>query len=118
MATDTRLDEVLATLDEGLPRALDRLIEFVRIPSVSTDPAYAPEVRRAADWLCDQLAALGFEASVCETAGHPVVIARSQPGAGRTLLYYGHYDVQPVDPIALWDRDPFDRPSRTPPPAR
>ena len=108
MATDTRLDEVLATLDEGLPRALDRLIEFVRIPSVSTDPAYAPEVRRAAGWLCDQLAALGFEASVRDTAGHPVVIARSQPGAGRTLLYYGHYDVQPVDPIALWDRDPFD----------
>ena len=108
MTTETRLEEVLATLDAGLPAALDRLISFVRIPSVSTDPAYAPQVRRAAEWLRDELSDLGFEASVRETAGHPVVVARSQPGEGRTLLFYGHYDVQPVDPVELWDRDPFD----------
>ena len=60
MANDTRLDEVLAALDAGQPAALDRLKTFLRIPSVSTDPAYAPEVRRAAGWLRDELAALGF----------------------------------------------------------
>lgn len=110
MANDTRLDEVLAALDAGQPAALDRLKTFLRIPSVSTDPAYAPEVRRAAGWLRDELAALGFAAEVRETAGHPVVVARTAPdGSGaRRLLFYGHYDVQPVDPIGLWTRDPFD----------
>lgn len=108
MANSERLDDVLGTLDRGLPAALDRLVEFVRIPSISTDPAYAPEIRRAANWLRDQLADLGFDASVRETAGHPVVIAHSPKGEGRSLLYYGHYDVQPVDPIELWDHDPFD----------
>lgn len=108
MARMARLDEVLATLDRGLPAALDRLMAFLRIPSISTDPAYAGRVREAAGWLRDELAALGFQATVEDTPGHPMVVARSQPGAGRSLLFYGHYDVQPVDPLALWDRDPFD----------
>lgn len=108
METDDRLGEVLGALDAGLPAALDRLIDFVRIPSVSTDPAYAADVRRAAEWLRGELAALGFEAALRETAGHPVVLARSAPGQGRSLLFYGHYDVQPVDPVELWDHDPFD----------
>ena len=108
MAVETRLDEVLAALDADRPQALERLKALVRIPSVSTDPAYAPEVRRAAEWLRDELAGLGFDAAVMETAGHPVVVAKSQPGGARSVLFYGHYDVQPVDPIELWDRDPFD----------
>ena len=108
MTNDTTLTKVLDTLDAGLPAALDRLVQLIRIPSVATDPAYAADVRRAADWMRDELAGLGFDAAVHETAGHPVVIARTAPGAGRTLLFYGHYDVQPVDPIELWDNDPFD----------
>src|SRR5690606_5220100 len=108
MARMARLDEVLTTLDEGLPAALDRLMAFLRIPSISTDPAYAGRVREAAGWLQGELAALGFQATVEDTPGHPMVVARSQPGPGRSLLFYGHYDVQPVDPLALWGRDPFD----------
>lgn len=108
MARMARLDEVLTTLDEGLPAALDRLMAFLRIPSISTDPAYAGRVREAAGWLQGELAALGFQATVEDTPGHPMVVARSQPGPGRSLLFYGHYDVQPGDPLALWGRDPFD----------
>ncbi|HRO14876.1 MAG TPA: dipeptidase [Paracoccus sp. (in: a-proteobacteria)] len=103
-----RLDEVLAQLDADLPQALERLADFLRIPSISTDPAHAGDVRRAADWLRDELASMGFDAAVRDTAGHPMVVAHSQPGARRPLLFYGHYDVQPVDPLDLWDRPPFD----------
>ncbi|WP_112873659.1 dipeptidase [Paracoccus endophyticus] len=99
---------VLDALDDGLPAALNRLMQFLRIPSISTDPAHAADVRRAAGWLCDELAALGFDAAVHDTAGHPMVVARTPPGPSRTLLFYGHYDVQPVDPLSLWDRAPFD----------
>ncbi|RDW13678.1 dipeptidase [Paracoccus thiocyanatus] len=108
MTDQSRLGEVLATLDEGLPGALDRLMEFLRIPSVSTDPAYAAEVRRAADWLCAELVSLGFQASVRDTPGHPMVVAHSPKGDRRPALFYGHYDVQPVDPLALWDSPPFE----------
>lgn len=103
-----RLDEVLTALDGGLDQALERLMAFLRIPSVSTDPAHKGDVRVAAEWLADELSGLGFDASVRETKGHPMVVAHSQPGEGRKLLFYGHYDVQPVDPLHLWNRPPFD----------
>ena len=86
MATDSRLDEVLERLDEGLPGALERLKDFLRIPSISTDPAFAGEVRRAADWLRTELADLGFDAAVMETPGHPMVVAKTPAGEGRSLL--------------------------------
>ncbi|WP_374302849.1 M20/M25/M40 family metallo-hydrolase, partial [Paracoccus sp. (in: a-proteobacteria)] len=108
MTRDARLDEVLDRLDQGLDDALDRLVAFLRIPSISTDPAHAGDVRRAAEWLRDELAGIGFDAAVRDTPGHPMVVARSQPGGARPILFYGHYDVQPVDPLALWDRPPFD----------
>ncbi len=108
MATGTAIDDVLDTLDQQLPQALDRLIEFLRIPSISTDPAFAQDVRRAAEWLCADLKAIGFDASIRETTGYPMVVAHSQPGEGRKILFYGHYDVQPVDPLNLWDRPPFE----------
>ena len=108
MARNARLDEVLARLDQGLDAALDRLAAFLRIPSISTDPAHAGDVRAAAEWLRDELAGIGFDAAVRDTAGHPMVVARSRPGGARPLLFYGHYDVQPVDPLSLWDRPPFD----------
>jgi acetylornithine deacetylase/succinyl-diaminopimelate desuccinylase-like protein len=103
------IDAVLARIDHDLPQATDRLLELLRIPSISTDPAYKAECDRAADWLVDDLIRLGFEASKRPTPGHPMVVAHCEgPEAGPHLLFYGHYDVQPVDPLALWDRDPFD----------
>jgi acetylornithine deacetylase/succinyl-diaminopimelate desuccinylase-like protein len=101
------LDATLARIDETLPLALDRLIDLLRIPSISTDPAYKPDCARAADWLVADLQSLGFTARAAATPGHPMVVAHGGEGP-RHILFYGHYDVQPVDPLSLWDRDPFD----------
>ncbi len=101
------LDAVLSRIDQNLPQATDRLMDLLRIPSISTDPAYRPACAEAARWLVNELESLGFVASVRETPGHPMVVARHQ-GAGRHILFYGHYDVQPVDPLDLWARPPFD----------
>ena len=101
------LNAVLSRIDNDLPGALDRLMELLRIPSISTDPAFKADCARAADWLVEDLKSLGFEAASRPTPGHPMVVAHGGSG-GRHLLFYGHYDVQPVDPLALWHRDPFD----------
>ena len=104
------LDPVLQRIDAGLDASIERWSELLRIPSVSTDPAYAGEARRAATWLLEALQGLGFEAGIRETDGHPAVIAH-HPGPGGEaphLLYYGHYDVQPPDPVELWDTAPFE----------
>ena len=104
----TSLAPVLATLDENLDASLQRLNDLIRIPSISTDPAYAAECRRAAEWLVADLKSIGFEASVRDTAGHPMVVAHHDGPAGIPhVLFYGHYDVQPVDPLDLWEADPF-----------
>lgn len=105
----TTLDTVLSTLTAGRDRALDRLTDFLRIPSVSAQPARAGDCRRAADWAAAHLRASGFSAALHETGGHPVVIA-THPGTGRGphLLYYGHYDVQPAEPLELWHSPPFE----------
>jgi acetylornithine deacetylase/succinyl-diaminopimelate desuccinylase-like protein len=101
------LDAVLARIDATLPAALARLEALLRIPSISTDPAFAADCDRAADWLVADLTDLGFAAGKRPTPGHPMVLGHA--GTGRPhYLFYGHYDVQPVDPLALWDRDPFD----------
>ena len=101
------LDPVLARIDTDLDAALDRLRALLRIPSISTDPAYKGDCDRAADWLVEDLQSIGFDASKRPTPGHPMVVAHS-PGDGPHLLFYGHYDVQPVDPLELWHNDPFD----------
>lgn len=97
------LDYVEAHIDDSL----DRLFALMRVQSISTDPAYAEQCRVAAQLLVDELADLGFEARVAPTQGHPMVVAHHD-GDGPHVLFYGHYDVQPVDPLALWKRDPFD----------
>jgi len=102
------LDAVLATIDTDLGRSLDRLFAFLRIPSVSTDPAYKDQCRLAADHIAADLGSIGFTTSVRPTAGHPVVIASAGNGAGPRVLFYGHYDVQPVDPLDLWETPPFE----------
>ncbi|ROU03938.1 M20/M25/M40 family metallo-hydrolase [Histidinibacterium lentulum] len=101
------LAPVLDRIDRDLDSALERLMALLRIPSISTDPAYDGEVARAADWLVEDLRSMGFDAQAHSTAGHPMVVGTAGTGAPH-LLFYGHYDVQPVDPLSLWHRDPFD----------
>ena len=104
------LDSVLAKIDQNLDAAVARLFDFVRIPSVSTDPAFKDDCRRAADWAATELTSLGFEASVRETDGLPMVVGHAKaarPDVPR-VLFYGHYDVQPADPLDLWTTPPFE----------
>ena len=101
------LDNVLTRIDDDLDAALDRLFDLLRIPSISTDPAYAEACQQAADWLVADLRSLGVEAEARPTPGHPMVVGHVGDGTPH-LLFYGHYDVQPVDPLELWGRDPFD----------
>ncbi|WGF89202.1 dipeptidase [Marinivivus vitaminiproducens] len=104
------LAPVLERLDQDAALAVARLCDLLRIPSVSTDPAFKPDCRRAAEWLAAELSAIGFDAAVRETPGHPMVVghSRAHPEGAPRLLYYGHYDVQPADPIELWESPPFE----------
>ena len=104
------METILQAVDAALPAALDRLFDFLRIPSISAQPAHAQDCRRAAIWARETLAAMGFNARLSETRGHPGVIAQNfsaGPDAPH-VLFYGHYDVQPADPLDLWHSDPFD----------
>jgi len=101
------LDAVLAKIDDNMPGATDRLLGLLRLPSISTDPAYKADCDAAADWLVTELQDLGIDASKRTTSGHPMVVGHTGD-SGPHILFYGHYDVQPVDPIELWDHDPFD----------
>ena len=107
------LDSVLGRLDGDLDQALARLGRLVAFRSISTDPDYAEECARAAEWLADDLRGMGFEARAEPTPGHPIVLAHDHSANGPHLLFYGHYDVQPVDPLELWDSDPFEMQLRT-----
>ena len=102
-----RLDPVLARLDDDLPAATERLFDLLRIASISTDPDYAERCREAADLLVADLRSMGAEASRRDTPGRPMVVGHMGEGAPH-LLFYGHYDVQPADPLALWESEPFD----------
>ncbi|MFO1114758.1 MAG: M20/M25/M40 family metallo-hydrolase [Beijerinckiaceae bacterium] len=103
------IEKVLEQLDANRDAALKRLFELIGIKSVSTDPAFAGECRRAAEWLCAELNGIGFKADVRPTSGHPMVVAQAKASRRDAphLLFYGHYDVQPVDPLDLWESDPF-----------
>lgn len=101
------LEKTLSQIDTDLPDSLDRLFELLRIPSISTDPAFAGDCDRAADWVVDTLTDLGFDAAKRPTAGHPMVTGSAGDG-GIHLMFYGHYDVQPVDPLDLWNEPPFE----------
>src|SRR5215475_3335855 len=107
----TDLDKVLAHIDAEHDNSLDRLFKFLSIKSISTDPAYADECRAAAFSLAADLSTLDIAAEVHPTDGHPVVFAKSRlPGGSqrKRVIFYGHYDVQPVDPIDLWETPPFE----------
>jgi acetylornithine deacetylase/succinyl-diaminopimelate desuccinylase-like protein len=112
------LDKVLERIDADLDASLQRLSDWLRIPSISTDPAYAGDCRSAAEWLARELNGLGIEARLSETGGHPVVLGRAGADAKPHVLFYGHYDVQPVDPLDEWETPPFEPRIRTLPDGR
>jgi acetylornithine deacetylase/succinyl-diaminopimelate desuccinylase-like protein len=103
------VNAVLSRIDANLPASLERLFAFLAIPSISTDSAYRADCRRAAQWASDQLSGIGFTSRVADTNGHPMVVAHRKPaGSKRHVLFYGHYDVQPPDPLELWQTPPFE----------
>src|SRR5262249_30807476 len=92
------------------PRFRDELFEFLRIPSVSARSEHNADTARAAEWLADSMRRIGLTATIHPTKGHPIVVGewRNAPKGAPTILVYGHYDVQPVEPLDLWDSPPFE----------
>jgi acetylornithine deacetylase/succinyl-diaminopimelate desuccinylase-like protein len=104
------IERVQQRIDKDRERAVKDLVEVVRIPSISSSTAHKEQVRACAEFLAARLKKAGFEkADVCPTPGHPIVVAEWCRAKGApTVLVYGHYDVQPVDPIELWTTPPFE----------
>lgn len=103
------LQNVLDRIDHDLEPATGRLFDLLRIESISTDPAYRKHCADAAAWLVRDLKSIGFSAKSVKTPGHPMVVAKHHKAKGApTVLFYGHYDVQPVDPLSLWNNPPFE----------
>jgi acetylornithine deacetylase/succinyl-diaminopimelate desuccinylase-like protein len=105
------LTRVLDRVRAAHPDSVQRLCDFLRIPSISADPAYKAQTAQAGTWCVEQLRSAGLNAQLMPTAGHPMVVATHEgpPGwDGPRILYYGHYDVQPPDPLALWTSPPFE----------
>ena len=92
-----------------MTKQLEDLFSFLRFPSISTDSQHASDVRNCANWIIEKLDSMGLDSELHETPKHPIVIARNKHEEGKkTCLIYGHYDVQPVDPVELWDSPPFE----------
>ena len=110
MSASNAVSAILTHVDRELDSSLERLFALLRIQSISTDPAFAAQCRKAAEHVTADLGSLGFDTSLRPTAGHPVVIGKSGNGANPRprILFYGHYDVQPVDPLDLWQTPPFE----------
>ncbi len=96
-------------LEAQAGRFEEELCELLRIPSVSTDPAYRSDIDRAAQWVVERFRTLGLDAKLVTSGGHPLVLAESPRVDGApTVLVYGHYDVQPAEPLELWKSPPFE----------
>ena len=112
MSSAPQLQPVLDRIDADFDNSLERLFALLRIKSISADPAFAGDCKAAADHLAKDIATLGFATEVRPTAGHPAIVAKANGnGNGKDrphVLFYGHYDVQPVDPLNLWHRPPFE----------
>ena len=104
------MEKILAHIDANIDASLDRLFELLRIPSISAQPAHREDCLKAANWARQTLADMGFTARISETSGLPGVVAQHHAAGPEAphVLFYGHYDVQPADPLALWHSDPFD----------
>jgi acetylornithine deacetylase/succinyl-diaminopimelate desuccinylase-like protein len=109
MENSNSIDDVLCRVDERLAASVDGLVDLLRFPSVSSEPPGSAGIAGCTERLAGELRRIGFQTEIVETAGHPVVMARSVLRAGLpTVLFYGHYDVQPADPIEDWDTPPFE----------
>src|SRR4030088_1017464 len=109
MSNAPQLQPVLDRIDADFNNSLERLFALLRIKSISADPAFAGDCMAASDHLAKDIATLRFETEVRPTAGHPAIVAKANGGGTRPhVLFYGHYDVQPVDPLNLWHRPPFE----------
>jgi acetylornithine deacetylase/succinyl-diaminopimelate desuccinylase-like protein len=110
MAMNSACEQAVpATSIPDVTPELESLFSFLRFPSISTDSSHNGDVRACAEWLVAKLAEMGLTTELHDTPKHPIVIARNEHVAGRrTVLVYGHYDVQPVDPLALWTSEPFE----------
>jgi acetylornithine deacetylase/succinyl-diaminopimelate desuccinylase-like protein len=107
MMNDTR--DVLKRIDRDKAKYLAELKEYLRIESISTDPEYKPKVLSCADWLLAKMRTSGLKAELIKTDGYPLVYGEWTGAPGKpTILFYGHYDVQPVDPVDLWRHPPFE----------
>ena len=97
-------------IDSNKQRFLDELFDLIRIPSISADSKYKEDVRKAAEFLKVKILEAGADrVEVYETAGHPIVFGEKMVDASLpTVLVYGHYDVQPADPVELWETPPFE----------
>jgi acetylornithine deacetylase/succinyl-diaminopimelate desuccinylase-like protein len=104
------IEKVLAAADVNIEAGIERLFDLVRIPSISADPAYRTQCRQAAERLNADLLTLGLASSIRDTPGQPMVVAHSKGAAEVTphVLFYGHYDVQPADPLEKWATPPFE----------
>lgn len=103
------VNDVLSDLDKRRDSTVQRLAEFLRIPSVSTKPDHRHDMRRCATWLADRLREGGLTAEIRDTPGHPIVLAKNDHVPNRpTILFYGHYDVQPPEPLEQWTTGPFE----------
>jgi acetylornithine deacetylase/succinyl-diaminopimelate desuccinylase-like protein len=105
------IEDVLGDIDRNFDAALDKLLELIAIPSISGEPSAETEIVRAAEWLKTELDRVGLPAKVVATRGHPVVLARAAGNTGSArpcLLFYGHYDVQPLGDRAEWKHEPFE----------
>ena len=104
------MSDVVSYINEHRDTMLNELLEFLRIPSVSADPRHKGDVKKAAEWIAEKMNGLGIDAvEICPTAGHPIVYGEKMIDPSKpTVLVYGHYDVQPPDPLDLWDSPPFE----------
>src|SRR5579883_2615460 len=103
------IDRVDAYLEAHRGDFEEQLKALIRIPSVSAQPAHNDDTRRAAEFIRDDLKGMGLDAELIPTKGHPIVYAQNRPVAGKpTLLIYGHYDVQPPEPLEPWLSPPFE----------
>ena len=101
------LDEYIAWFEQKQGKLLEDFFTFLKFPSVSTDPSHKKDLLACSDWLCSYMEYIGLKTEVWETPGRPTVFGSYEGGKGPTLLFYGHYDVQPDDPLDEWKSPPF-----------